>query len=68
MPIPPPRSLSATRFLSPATVADRLDVSIKTVRRWIARGELPIHQFGHLQRISEADLEGFSAARRRRLG
>ena len=68
MPISPPRSKSATRFISPATVADRLGVSLKSVRRWIASGDLPIHQFGHLQRISEDDLDTFAAARRRRNG
>ena len=66
MSIPPPRSSSVTRFNSPATVAARLDVSIKTVRRWIAKGELPIHQLGHQQRISEDDLQTFVAVRRRR--
>ena len=65
MPIPP-RSPHAMRFFSPATVANRLEVSVKTVRRWIAKGDLPVHQFGHLQRISEDDLNAFAATRRRR--
>lgn len=68
MPIPPPCSKRATRFISPATVADRLGVSLKSVRRWIASGDLPIHQFGHLQRISEDDFDTFAAAGRRRNG
>jgi excisionase family DNA binding protein len=66
MPIPPPRSPHAIRFLSPTTVANRLEVSIKTVRRWIAKGDLPVHQFGHLQRISEDDLNTFAATSRGR--
>jgi excisionase family DNA binding protein len=66
MPIPPPRSSHAMRFLSPTTLANRLEVSIKTVRRWIAKGDLPVDQFGHLQRISEDDLNAFAATRRRR--
>ena len=45
-------------------VATRLDVSIKTVRRIIDRGELPVHRVGRLLRISEADLAEYVVARR----
>ena len=65
MPTPPPRSPGAMRLISPAAVADRLQVSLKTVRRWIAKGDLTVHQLGHLQRVSEDDLRAFVAARRR---
>ena len=34
-------------------VAQRLGVSSKTVRRLISRGELPVHRFGKLLRISD---------------
>lgn len=37
-----------------AGVAPRLDVSAKTVRRMIERGDLPTHRIGKLLRISEA--------------
>ena len=47
-------------------VARRLDVSEKTVRRWIDRGELPVHRLGSSIRISEADLSAFLAQRRSR--
>lgn len=47
------------------TVAERLDVSTKTVRRWISAGELPVHQLGRQLRISEADLAAFVARSRR---
>ncbi len=67
MPITPPRSRSATRYLSVATVADRLEVSVKTVRRLIASGDLPVHQFGHSLLVSEDDLQTFAASRRRRV-
>lgn len=45
-------------------VAKRLGVSIKTVRRIIDRGELPVHRVGRLLRISEADLAEYVVARR----
>jgi excisionase family DNA binding protein len=47
------------RFLGVARVAERLDVSQKTVRRKIAAGELPAHRVGKLLRISERDLAAF---------
>ena len=47
------------RLLSVATVADRLDVSTKTIRRWIEAGELRIHRLGRSVRISETDLQKF---------
>ncbi len=53
-------------LLKISEVARRLDVSDKTVRRWIERGELPVHKLGHSIRISEADLSAFLAQRRSR--
>ena len=44
-------------------VAKRLDVSTKTVRRMVARNELPVYRVGRLLRISEADLANYVAAR-----
>ncbi len=46
------------------SVADRLRVSNKSVRRWIKNGELIAHRLGRQWRISEADLAIFLAARR----
>lgn len=54
-----------TSFHSVRAVADRLDVSIKSVRRWIDRGDLPVHRFGRQLRISEADLQEFIQRHRR---
>jgi excisionase family DNA binding protein len=53
---PPPPALR-TRLLSVVDVADRLGVSVKTVRRMIARGDLPAHRIGKLLRVSEQALE-----------
>ena len=47
------------RLLSVATVADRLEVSVKSVRRWIETGKLKIHRLGRCVRISESDLREF---------
>ena len=52
-------SRSLTRFYTIAEVADLLVVSTRTVRRWIARGELLAHKFGRQVRISEIDLRAF---------
>jgi len=52
------------RFYSIEDVADSLDVSTRTVRRWVKSGDLVAHRFGHLTRISEADFAAFLAAKR----
>jgi excisionase family DNA binding protein len=54
------------RFYSIDAVAELLGVSTKTVRRWIAAGDLPVHRLGRQLRISEADLAAFIALRRHR--
>jgi excisionase family DNA binding protein len=36
------------------TIARRLNVATKTVRRMIARGELGYHQVGRLKRVSDS--------------
>jgi len=45
-------------------VAQRLGVASKTVRRMIARGELPVHRIGKLLRISDDDLVEYLTKRR----
>jgi excisionase family DNA binding protein len=47
------------RFYTVAQVADLLAVSTRSVRRWIAAGELLAHKFGRQIRISEIDLRAF---------
>ena len=44
--------------------AGHLQVSEKTVRRWIKRGDLIAHRFGHQWRISDIDLQTFILIRR----
>ena len=41
-----------------------LQVSEKTVRRWIGSGDLVAHRLGRQWRISQADLDGFIRIRR----
>ena len=57
-------SKSMTRFYTIAQVADLLVVSTRSVRRWIATGELLVHKFGRQVRISEIDLRAFVEWRR----
>jgi excisionase family DNA binding protein len=52
-------SKSMTRFYTIAQVADLLVVSTRSVRRWVARGELLAHKFGRQIRISELNLRAF---------
>ena len=44
------------------TIARRLNVATKTVRRMIARGELGYHQVGRLKRVSDRPVLGISLA------
>jgi excisionase family DNA binding protein len=51
-------------LLTVGQVADHLGASTRHVRRLIARGELPVHRFGRLVRISPDDLARLIAASR----
>jgi excisionase family DNA binding protein len=53
------------RMLPLAELAERLQVSIKTIRRTLDRGELRAHRVGRQLRISEADALGFIERGRR---
>ncbi len=52
------------KFYAIKTVAETLEVSPRTVRRWIARGELIPHRVNGVIRIAEADLRAFLAQHR----
>ncbi len=58
------RGSTLPRLYSIDEVAAELDVSSKTVRRWIAAEGLPVHRLGRQLRISEADLLAFIAQSR----
>ena len=52
------------KFYTSDEIAEALGVSLRTVRRWIKSGALPVHRIGGLVRISEADFAAFLALRR----
>ena len=45
-------------------VAEALDVSVRTVRRWIANGHLIVHRVDGVVRVAEGDLWAFLASHR----
>ena len=45
-------------------VAEALDVSPRTIRRWIANGDLIVHRVHGVIRIGEGDLRAFLAVHR----
>lgn len=45
--------------LTPAQVADRLQVSLFTVQRWLRQGKLKGFKVGSLWRIKEVDFDEF---------
>jgi excisionase family DNA binding protein len=47
------------RFYTVAQIAKLLEVSTRTVRRWIADGEMRHYRFGRQVRISESDVRAF---------
>ncbi len=51
-------------FYSLSNVADRYDVSVRTVRRWVDAGELVAHRFGRQLRVSATDLAVFEKLQR----
>lgn len=51
-------------FFSPQQVADQLQVSPKTVGRWITGGHLVAHKFGGQWRVADSDLAAFIGLRR----
>ena len=46
-------------MISVAEIASRLNVTPKTVQRWITEKRLPAYQFGREYRIKEEDVEKF---------
>ena len=51
------QSLAHSALMSVANVADALAVSIRTVRRMIAAGDIPIVRIGRAVRIRRVDVE-----------
>jgi excisionase family DNA binding protein len=62
------RPKSPTKFYTIEQVAECVDASTRTVRRWIEKGLLVAHRINGLVRISEADFQAFLAAHREHFG
>jgi excisionase family DNA binding protein len=52
------------RFFTVGDIADQLNVSVRTVHRWVADRQLVAHRIGRSVRISQADLKAFLSVRR----
>ncbi len=57
--MPANRDPKLEHFLTVAQVAERLQVSERSVRRWIAADTLPVRRFGRCVRIDPNDLDEF---------
>ncbi|HOD04912.1 MAG TPA: helix-turn-helix domain-containing protein [Anaerolineaceae bacterium] len=51
-----------TKFLTIPEVAEALQVSHRTVFRWMSEGLLPVVRVGKITRIRQADMEAFLQA------
>jgi len=49
--------INLENYLTPEQVAERLQLSIITVKRWLTAGKLPGYKVGRQWRISEQELE-----------
>ena len=52
----------ATQLLKPETVAQRLGVSLATVRKWVFLRRLPVVRVGRAVRVRAEDLEALIRA------
>ena len=53
-----------SQYFSVKAIAERLDISSRTVHRWIRNNELVVYRVGRSVRISEVDLKQYLAAHR----
>ena len=58
------RAKSPTKFYTIPQIAECVDASTRTVRRWIEKGLLVAYRINGLVRISEADFQAFLATHR----
>lgn len=61
---PTSRQKIDVRFFTVGDIAQQLNVSPRTVHRWIADRQLIVHRIGRSVRVSQADLKAFLAVRR----
>lgn len=58
------RGGSLPKYYAIKTVAEALEVSPRTIRRWIANGDLAVHRVNGVVRVAEGDLRAFLAVHR----
>jgi excisionase family DNA binding protein len=58
------RGNALPKYFTIKAVAEALDVSLRTIRRRIANGDLIAHRSGGVVRVSEADFRAFLALHR----
>lgn len=63
-----PGSPEEDRYLTPTDAAKIAGVHEKTVKKWVARGELEAHHAGRLLRIRPGDLRAYMRRGRQREG
>jgi excisionase family DNA binding protein len=51
--------VAGSRWYTANEIANRVKVSVRSVRRWIDQGDLRVHRFGRAVRVSSEDLEAF---------
>lgn len=51
------------QFLKIQTAAQKIDVSIWTIRKWVKQRKIRIYRFGRAVRIRESDLMRFAKVR-----
>jgi excisionase family DNA binding protein len=52
---------SLVLLLTPEQAADRLQVPVATLRRWVTEARVPYHRIGRKTRFTEADLQSIVA-------
>jgi len=60
----PAKNIENSRYFTVTEIAERWQCSERTLRRLIANGTLPVHRFGNLVRVSEADLTLYERSNR----
>jgi excisionase family DNA binding protein len=58
------RSSGLPKYYTIKAVAEAIDVSTRTVRRWVANGDLIVHRVDGVVRIGERDVRAFLALHR----
>lgn len=55
-------------MLGTSQVAERLGVSVATVKRWLKDGKIPSAKFGRDYKVTEEDLQNFINQSKNKLG